>query len=95
MLSKVDCLLLLEVYAAGEKPIVGADGRSLAQSIRQRNVIDPIFVAKPEQLPNQLAHVLQDGDVVITQGAGNINSVIKTLIECEMKIAKLMEVTEL
>ncbi|WP_210562363.1 UDP-N-acetylmuramate--L-alanine ligase [Psychrosphaera aestuarii] len=95
VLSKVDCLLLLEVYAAGEKPIVGADGRSLAQSIRQRNVIDPIFVAKPEQLPNQLAHVLQDGDVVITQGAGNINSVIKTLIECEMKIAKLMEVTEL
>ncbi|MDA8621813.1 UDP-N-acetylmuramate--L-alanine ligase [Psychrosphaera sp.] len=95
VLSKVDCLLLLEVYAAGEKPIAGADGRSLAQSIRQRNVIDPIFVAKPEQLPSQLAHVIQDGDVVITQGAGNINSVIKTLIDCDMKVEKLLQVTEL
>lgn len=95
VLSKVDCLLLLEVYSAGEKPIAGADGRSLAQSIRQRNVIDPIFVAKPEQLPKQLAHVIQAGDVVITQGAGNINSVIKTLIACDMKVEKLLEVTEL
>lgn len=95
VLSKVDCLLLLEVYSAGEKPIAGADGRSLAQSIRQRNVIDPIFVAKPEQLPKQLAYVIQAGDVVITQGAGNINSVIKTLIACDMKVEKLLEVTEL
>ncbi len=95
VLSKVDCLLLLEVYAAGEKPIAGADGRSLAQSIRQRNVIDPIFVAKPEQLPNQLARILQDGDVIITQGAGNINSVIKTLTDCEMKVEKLMAVSSL
>ena len=95
VLSKVDCLLLLEVYAAGEKPIAGADGRSLAQSIRQRNVIDPIFVAKPDDIPAQLAHVIKDGDVVITQGAGNINSVIKTLIDCEMKIDNLLEVSSL
>ena len=95
VLSKVDCLLLLEVYAAGEKPIAGADGRSLAQSIRNRNMVDPIFVAKPEDIPAQLAHVIKDGDVVITQGAGNINSVIKTLIECEMKIDNMLEVTEL
>lgn len=95
VLSKVDCLLLLEVYPAGEKPIAGADGRSLAQSIRQRNRVDPIFVAKPEDIPAQLAHVIKDGDVVITQGAGNINSVIKTLIDCEMKVEKMLEVTEL
>jgi UDP-N-acetylmuramate--alanine ligase len=95
VLSKVDCLLLLEVYSAGEKPIAGADGRSLAQSIRQRNMIDPIFVAQPEQLPKQLAHVIQAGDVVVTQGAGNINSVIKTLISNEMKVDKLLQVTEL
>jgi len=95
VLSQVDCLLLLEVYAAGEKPISGADGRSLAQSIRQRNQVDPIFVTQPSELPAELANVIQDGDVVITQGAGNINSVIKTLIACEMKVEKLAEVTEL
>lgn len=86
VLSQVDCLLLLEVYAAGEKPIQGADGRSLAQSIRQRNLVDPIFVSEPEDIPAELANVIQDGDVVITQGAGNINSIIKTLIEYKMDI---------
>jgi len=95
VLSQVDCLLLLEVYPAGEKPVSGADSRSLAQSIRQRNLVDPIYVAKPEELPAELANVIQDGDVVITQGAGNINSVIKTLINCEMKIDKLAEVSSL
>lgn len=95
VLSQVDCLLLLDVYAAGETLIPGADSRSLAQSIRQRNLVDPIFVAKPEQLPAELAHIIQDGDVVITQGAGNINSVIKTLTECQMDINKLKQVKEL
>jgi UDP-N-acetylmuramate--alanine ligase len=92
VLSQVDCLLLLEVYAAGEKPIAGADGRSLAHSIRQRNLVDPIYVAKSEEIPHELANILQEGDIVITQGAGNINSVIKVLTECEMKIDKLSEV---
>ena len=95
VLSNVDCLLLLDVYSAGEKPIVGADSRSLAQSIRVRNHIDPIFVATPSDLPRELANVIKDGDIVITQGAGNINSVLKTLIACEMKVEKLAEVTEL
>jgi UDP-N-acetylmuramate--alanine ligase len=95
VLSKVDCLLLLDVYSAGEKPIVGADSRSLAQSIRVRNHIDPIFVATPADLPRELANVINDGDIIITQGAGNINSVLKTLIACEMKVEKLAEVTEL
>ncbi len=95
VLSEVDSLLLLDVYAAGEKPIAGADSRSLAQSIRQRNKVDPIFVKEPADLPAELANILQDGDVVITQGAGNINSVLKTLVSCEMKVEKLAEVTEL
>lgn len=89
VLSQVDCLLLLEVYAAGEKPISGADGRSLAHSIRQRNLVDPIYVALPEDIPAELANVIQDGDVVITQGAGNINSIIKTLIEYKMDISAM------
>ena len=95
VLSDVDCLLLLDVYAAGEKPIAGADSRALAQSIRQRNKVDPIFVKEPADLPAELANILKEGDVVITQGAGNINSVLKTLVNCEMKIEKLAEVTEL
>lgn len=95
VLSEVDCLLLLDVYSAGEKPIAGADSRSLAQSIRQRNKVDPIFVKEPADLPAELANVLKDGDVVITQGAGNINSVLKTLVSCDMKVEKLAEVTEL
>lgn len=95
VLSEVDTLLLLDVYAAGEKPISGADGRALAQSIRQRNKVDPIFVKEPSDLPAELANIIQDGDVVITQGAGNINSVLKTLVACEMKIDKLAEVTEI
>lgn len=89
VLSQVDCLLLLEVYAAGEKPIPGADGRSLAQSIRQRNQVDPIFVAEPKDIPSELANVIQDGDVVITQGAGNINSIIKTLTDYKMDIKQM------
>ncbi len=95
VLSEVDCLLLLDVYAAGEKPIAGADSRALAQSIRQRNKVDPIFVKEPADLPAELANIMKDDDVIITQGAGNINSVLKTLVSCEMKIDKLAEVTEL
>lgn len=94
VLSQVDCLLLLEVYAAGEKPISGADSRSLAQSIRQRKLVDPILVDTPAEIPAQLANVIQDGDIVITQGAGNINSVIKRLTECEMQIDKLAEASQ-
>jgi UDP-N-acetylmuramate--alanine ligase len=95
VLNDVDCLLLLEVYPAGEKPISGADSRSLAQSIRQRNKVDPIYVSEPSELPAELSNIIQGGDVVITQGAGNINSVLQTLVACEMKIEKLAEVSEL
>jgi UDP-N-acetylmuramate--alanine ligase len=67
-------LLLLEVYAAGEAPVAGADGRALSRSIRQRGQLEPIFVATIEEVPSVLASVLRDGDVVLTQGAGNIAS---------------------
>ena len=51
VLSQVDLLLLLDVYAAGEKPIAGADGRALARSIRQRGHLEPVFATNPEQVP--------------------------------------------
>ena len=74
VLSEVDVLLLLKVYAAGEEPIAGADSRSLCGSIRQRGKVDPIFVEDQEELEKVLPGILQDGDLVLTQGAGNVGS---------------------
>jgi len=81
VLSTVDFLLLLDVYSAGEKPIKGADSRSLCRSIRQRGQIDPVLVKKPEDIKHILNEVLQDGDILVTQGAGNIGVLCKQLAE--------------
>lgn len=89
VLSEVDTLLLLEVYAAGEQPIAGADSRSLARSIRARGQLEPIYVAQPADLAASLAEVLQDGDVVLTQGAGNIGSLVKQLAAMKLDIEQL------
>jgi len=84
VLSQVDCLLLLDVYAAGEAPIPGADGRALCRSIRLRGQIDPIFIASPDQLAAVLPDVLQQGDLFLTQGAGNIGALSKALAQSEL-----------
>jgi UDP-N-acetylmuramate--alanine ligase len=89
VLSGVDKLLLLEVYPAGEAAIAGADSRSLCRSIRTRGALDPIYVAEPAELAPALANVLQDGDVLLTQGAGNIGSLVKQLAAMQLNIAKL------
>ena len=89
VLSEVDTLLLLEVYAAGEAPIPGADSRSLARSIRARGQLEPIYVAQPADLAASLAEVLQDGDVVLTQGAGNIGALVKQLAAMQLNIEQL------
>jgi UDP-N-acetylmuramate--alanine ligase len=86
VLSTVDSLLLLEVYSAGEAPIAGADSRSLCRSIRARGQLDPIYVATPADLPAALADVLQDGDVLMTQGAGNIGALAKQLAAQQLNI---------
>jgi UDP-N-acetylmuramate--alanine ligase len=67
-----DALLLCEVYAAGEAPIAGADGRALARAIRSRGRVEPVFVEPLAQLPASLAALVQDGDVIVTLGAGSI-----------------------
>ncbi len=72
VLSEVDVLLLLDVYSAGEKPIRGADSKSLCGSIRQRGQLDPVFVKKHSELPKLLDELLEDGDILLTQGAGNV-----------------------
>jgi UDP-N-acetylmuramate--alanine ligase len=89
VLDKVDVLLMLDVYAAGESPIAGADGRSLCRTIRSRGKIDPIFVANKNELPSVLANVLQDGDLVLTQGAGDVGKVAKELASLELNIGKM------
>jgi len=79
VLSTVDFLLLLDVYPAGEKPIRGADSKSLCRSIRQRGQLDPVHVKKPEDLKRLLNEVLNDGDMLVTQGAGSIGMLAKQL----------------
>jgi UDP-N-acetylmuramate--alanine ligase len=79
VLSQVDVLLLLEVYAAGEETIDGADSRSLCRSIRQRGQLEPIYVSDIAELPKLLAESLNDQDIVLTQGAGNIGQIAKFL----------------
>ena len=79
VLSAVDSLLLLEVYAAGEDPIVGADGRSLCASIRNRGQVDPIFIDDINDVSQVLHSVILPGDVVLTQGAGNVGSLAAEL----------------
>ncbi len=80
-LSLTDVLLLTEVYAAGEDHITGADGRALARAIRNRGAVDPIFVEDIADTPEALARVLEDGDIVLTLGAGNVGGLALTLPE--------------
>jgi UDP-N-acetylmuramate--alanine ligase len=84
VLSRCDVLLLLDVYAAGEEPIAGADSRSLARSIRQRGQVDPVFVERIEDVPAVLRDIVEPGDVVITQGAGNIGRLAQELAAIEL-----------
>lgn len=81
ILSEVDVLLLLEVYAAGEEPIPGADGRALCRAIRARGQVDPVFVERVSDLPAVLPNVLQEGDVVLFSGAGDIGAMAPKLVK--------------
>ena len=75
VLGGVDALLLAEVYAAGETPIVAADGRSLARALRVAGKVEPVFVENIADLPQAIIDSVRDGDVVITMGAGSIGGV--------------------
>ncbi|ABR75279.1 UDP-N-acetylmuramate--L-alanine ligase [Actinobacillus succinogenes] len=81
VLSQVDVLILLDVYPAGEQPIAGADSRSLARSIRNLGKVDPIFVADHGQLPEVVDQIIQDGDLILAQGAGNVSRLSRNLVE--------------
>ncbi len=79
VLSSVDALLVTEVYAAGEQPIRGADGRAICRAVRTRGRVEPVFVAKPETLHVAVAGLLRDGDVLVTMGAGHIGAIAQSL----------------
>ena len=75
VLGHADSILLADVYAAGEAPIVAADGRALARALRVAGKVEPIFVEDIAQMPQIIADNARDGDVVITMGAGSIGAV--------------------
>jgi UDP-N-acetylmuramate--alanine ligase len=75
VLSTADALVLTDVYPAGEAPIVAADGRALARAVRVAGKVEPVFVDDVGEVANAIATVVQDGDVVLTMGAGSIGQV--------------------
>jgi UDP-N-acetylmuramate--alanine ligase len=79
VLSTIDKLVLLEVYSAGEDRLAGADGHALCQGIRERGAVNPIYAADPAEAYDLLPQILEDGDVLLVQGAGNVNQVSKRL----------------
>lgn len=81
VLSTADAVLLAEVYAAGEAPIVAADGRALARAVRVAGKVEPLFVEGIERMPQSILGLARDRDVVITMGAGSIGGVAGRLLE--------------
>lgn len=97
ILSTPDVLILLDVYAAGETPIEGADGLSLANAIQDKGQLIPHFVKDHAELPTVLQDVLRDGDVLLMQGAGNIGMLASNLATsnlCDVKSAPREEETK-
>jgi UDP-N-acetylmuramate--alanine ligase len=79
VLSEADVLLVTEVYAAGEEPIANADGRAVCRAVRSRGRVEPVFVEDVQQLAGSLRGLLEDGDLVLTMGAGSIGAVAHEL----------------
>jgi UDP-N-acetylmuramate--alanine ligase len=75
VLGQADVVLLAEVYAAGETPIVAADGRSLARAVRVAGKVEPMFVDAIDAMPEAILEIARDGDVVMCMGAGSIGGV--------------------
>ena len=75
VLSTVDTLLLADVYAAGEQPIVAADGRALARALRVGGKVEPVFVEDIAAMQQTILDCVRDGDVVLTMGAGSIGGI--------------------
>jgi len=81
VMGQADAVLLTEVYAAGEAPIVAADGRALARALRVAGKVDPVFVDDVARLPEVIVEQARAGDVVIAMGAGSIGAVPAKVVE--------------
>jgi UDP-N-acetylmuramate--alanine ligase len=81
VMGQADAVLLTEVYAAGESPIVAADGRALVRALRVAGKVDPLFVDEVGELAAEICNFARDGDVVIAMGAGSIGAVPAQVVE--------------
>jgi UDP-N-acetylmuramate--alanine ligase len=81
VMGQADSVLLTEVYAAGESPIVAADGRSLARALRVAGKVDPVFVDDVNELAVAIVDHARGGDVVISMGAGSIAAVPQRVVD--------------
>ncbi len=86
VIGQADAVLLAEVYAAGEAPIVAADGRSLARALRVAGKVEPVFVDDIAAMPQAVLDNARDGDVVLCMGAGSIGAVAGQIIERAQQI---------
>jgi UDP-N-acetylmuramate--alanine ligase len=79
VLASVDVLIVTEVYAAGEAPIPGADGKAICRAVRTHGRVEPLFLERLDELPSALLRIARDGDVVVTMGAGSIGALASEL----------------
>jgi UDP-N-acetylmuramate--alanine ligase len=94
VINQADAVLLAEVYAAGEAPIVAADGRSLARAVRVAGQIEPVFVDDVSAMAQAVLHMARDGDVVLCMGAGSIGAVAAEVVALgASEVARLQEAT--
>ena len=87
VIGQADAVLLAEVYAAGEAPIVAADGRSVARALRVAGRIEPVFVDDIGAMPQAILDAARDGDVVLCMGAGSIGAVPAKVVGLQQKLA--------
>ncbi|MDF2940098.1 MAG: UDP-N-acetylmuramate/alanine ligase [Gammaproteobacteria bacterium] len=81
VLSGADALVMLEVYPAGEEPIPGADSKALCRAIRSRGKVEPVYVENLDAALELLPNILQDGDILVSQGAGDVEQIIHRLVK--------------
>jgi UDP-N-acetylmuramate--alanine ligase len=81
VIGQADAVWLTEVYAAGEAPIVAADGRALMRALRVAGKVEPLFVPGVDELPQAIIENARDGDVVLCMGAGSIGQVAGKVLE--------------
>ncbi len=88
VIGEADAVLLSEVYAAGEAPIVAADGRSLARALRVAGKVEPVFVDDIAVMPQAILDNGRDGDVVMCMGAGSIGGVPAKVVELQSSVKR-------